>query len=154
MKYLTKKRQEKLPTDLKILNVIYKRYYSDFKKQMKDKEQTGSERGIYVHIDIEKIAQDLNAIKHIVFSRLYDYLDKIYRHVEIHDDGTKIIRPLFYHKSLDGKIHNIHFSYMSSILAGMRDKNKKTWIPVWVSALPSFVAMGALAVAIIALILN
>jgi len=113
----------KTPTDLEILNVIYNDYYEDYVKYSRNDGARSSKT-----IDCNKIAKKLDVDANIIFGRLYYHLDKIYGYEN--NDGSKV--PFFLLK-FDGDKHCISFPLLSSVLAGMRQKNKKYLIVTWLS---------------------
>ena len=105
----------KIPTDLDILNTVYKLYYEDFVSynQNKDIRQTK----IYVPIDCHKIADILNVDGDIIFIRLDSHLEKKYGYKR--DDGSKVA---FFAFALGKDRHCINFPLMASVLADLREK--------------------------------
>src|SRR6185437_6906692 len=111
----------KLPTDLQILEDIYKSYYPVFELFTKETPDRSSKN--YVPIDIKQIARHFDIDADIVFGRLYYYLDKKYGFVQ--SDGTKV--PFFTVQAGKDR-HAIQFPLLSSVLAQMREeRNKHLW---------------------------
>jgi len=65
---------KRLPTDLKILDNIYNRYYQSFAAYSNGDK--GRSDKVYIPVDIKKIAEDLNVDPDIIFGRLYYHLEK------------------------------------------------------------------------------
>ena len=66
----------KLPTDLELLQFIYKKYY-DIYSSFSREEKTRATK-IYVPISIKEIANNFHIDEDIIFGRLYYYLDEKY----------------------------------------------------------------------------
>lgn len=63
---------KKLPTDLRILNIIYDMYYKRFIEYSKNNQIRST--NIFVPIDIEMIANKFGVHVDIIFGRLYYHL--------------------------------------------------------------------------------
>src|SRR5438105_15946171 len=74
------------PTDLKILEEIYRRYYSTFVSFSPDNKERVTKN--YVPIDIVRIADHFAIDKDIVFGRLYYHLERKYGYTQ--PDGSKV----------------------------------------------------------------
>ena len=107
-----------LPTDRKILEVIYEEYYDEFIKYNKDKEIRQTKN--YVPIDILHISEKLKTDKDIIFARLYYYFKPKYSYK---DHNGKYV--YLFNKKLGNEKHCIHFPYSASILAKLRKKDYK-----------------------------
>lgn len=129
-----------LPTDMQILDLIYEKYYEDFKKFGKDQYSRKSK--ILIPIDIKSIAEELGVDGDIVFGRLYFYLQERYGYTR--NNGSMV--SLFIFKSQD-EMHLVNFPYLGSVLAGMREENSKF-------LLATFIAVGSAIISIISLIIN
>ncbi len=110
----------KSPSDLKILNTIYKMYYKKF-----EAFTVGAENGRvskpYIPIDCKLIARKLKVDGDIVFGRLYYHLQEKYGYTR--DDGSKVA---FFTLVLAGDRHCINFPLMASVLAGLQEESNKT----------------------------
>lgn len=109
---------EKLPTDLQVLNFIYDTYYKQFIEFTKDNPTRSA--SIFIPIDIGMIANKFGVHGDIVFGRLYYHLEKKYGYQN--PNGTKVP---FFALNVGSDKHCINFPYMASILANIRDKEKK-----------------------------
>lgn len=112
-----------LPTDLQILNKIYELYYDDF-VAFDEKNPTRKEQYL-VPIDCREVAKELNANADLVFSRLYYHLSQEYGYSKIMPDGEKLLVKIYIR---DGPKHYVHFPFMTSVLADLREKEEKFWI--------------------------
>lgn len=111
-------RRKNSPTDKKNLEAIYNRYYTDFSSF--DNQKRKRESKIYVSIDIEKIADDLDVDQDIIFGRLYYHLD--YKYGYTNENGTKVH---FFALKIGKDKHCINFPYLASVLARLRSQNRK-----------------------------
>lgn len=109
----------KSPSDLKILNTIYKMYYKKF-----EAFTVGAENGRvskpYIPIDCQLIARKLKIDGDIVFGRLYYHLQEKYGYTR--GDGSKVA---FFTLVLAGDRHCINFPLMASVLAGLQEESGK-----------------------------
>jgi hypothetical protein len=107
-----------LPTDLQILNTIYNKYYDKFKSfSKKDSDRSCK---IFIPIDIALIAKELEVDVDIIFGRLYYHLEQKYGYKS--SDGAKVA---FFTLKVGADKHCINFPYMASVLANLRDREKK-----------------------------
>lgn len=106
------------PTDLEILEEIYKPYYSKFVSFSKEKPNRSSK--MYVPIDIESIANRFSVDGDIIFGRLYYHLDKKYGFTQA--DGSKV--PFFSIKVGSDK-HVVQFPLVAAVYAKLREEENK-----------------------------
>lgn len=111
-------RRKPLPTDIQILDRIYNRYYEEFTSF--DKEEARREGKVYVPIDIASVADDLSVDGDIVFGRLYYHLEN--KHGYKQENGSLVHLFAF---QIGGERHAVNFPYLASILAGMREEQRK-----------------------------
>lgn len=131
---------KKLPTDLRILNAIYERYYETF-AQYTNGDKTRSVR-IYVPIDIKEIVEDLKVDGDIIFGRLYYHLEKKYGYKQ--DDDSQVH---FFALGIGEDIHCVNFPIMASVLADLRDRARKHSTATWI-------AFGSLVISLIAIAIS
>ena len=131
----------KAPTDLQILNTIYESYYDTFKSFTKDAPERAAK--IYVPIDCKKIARALGVDPDIVFGRLYYHLEKKYGYSQ--RDGVRVH---FFALRIGDDIHCVNFPLLSSVVAGLRQDNRKFWITTGVSILALILAVASLTISI------
>ena len=133
---------KRLPTDLQILNQIYEWYYDEFVKFTKENKER--ETKILVPIDIEKIAQKMKVDGDIVFGRLYYHLDK--KHGYKKEDGSSV--PLF--TLIAGKDrHCVNFPLMASVLADLRQENKKYRMATTLAVVSLFISIVSLLISLL-----
>ena len=130
-----------LPTDLEILNKIYELYYDDFVEF--DKDNPTREDRYIVPIDCEEVAKKLNADAELVFSRLYYHLREKYGYSKIMPDGKKLLVKIFIREPGYRK-HYVHFPFMTSVLADLKDKEDKFWTGILATILIGIVPLISL----------
>jgi hypothetical protein len=130
-----------LPTDLEILDKIYKH---NFDKYMQfNKSATCRETKYFVPIDIKEISNSLNVDPDIVFGRLYYHLEKKYGYRQ--EDGSLV--PFFApHVGQDN--HCINFPYLASVLASLRSENMKYVFATAVAVVSLIVSLISIAVSV------
>ena len=125
------------PTDLRILEKIYRRYYSDFAAYSKEVPTRAAKN--YVPIDIAAIAADLDIEVDIVFGRLYYLLEGRYGYTN--PDGS-VVHFLVLN---DGNQPNaVHFPLLASVLAQLRSERTKHRIATWLSVAAIVISLVAL----------
>lgn len=130
-----------IPTDLKILNTIYRLYQSDFATFERGDRVRDSK--IYVPIDCKKVADELKVDADIVFGRLYYHLEK--QHGYKQNDGSNV--PFFALK-VGNDIKCVNFPLMTSVLAGLRQERKKYWTGTSIAVLALIISAISLTVSI------
>lgn len=117
-------RMKRPPTDLAILEEIYRRYYPAFCAYSRDNPSRGNK--VYVPIDIQSIADHFGIDGDIVHGRLYYYLDHKYG---IHrQDGSKVPFFLFVENSTRETRHQVQFPILAAAIAELRDsRNQFLW---------------------------
>ena len=130
-----------LPTDLKILNAIYEHYYETFVSFSKSDKNRSSK--IYIPIDIKTLAEDMGVDPDIIFGRLYYDLDQKYAYKQ--EDGSNVH---FFTLKIGDDRHCVNFPYMASVLAELREKNRKYRIATTIAIFSLFVSVIALLLSI------
>ena len=130
-----------VPTDIAILDKIYNDYYEEFSTFSKDKPNRQTK--IFIPIDIQKIADELNVDADIVFGRLHYDFEKRYGYKE--DDGARVS---FFSLRLGNELHCINFPYAASVLAAMRDEEKKFGIATGLATLALIISVVSICVSI------
>jgi hypothetical protein len=109
----------RLPTDLKVLEAIFERYYRVFTEYYEGRDTT-RESKVYVPIDVEIVARDLDVDPDLLFARLYHHLQGKYGYEK---DGASV--PFFSLAVGKKDRHCVHFPYLASVLATMRDEQQR-----------------------------
>ena len=122
-----------LPTDPKILNVIYEEYYDKFKSFSKNDSNRSAKN--FIPVDIKLIAQKLGVDVDIIFGRLYYHLEQKYGYKRSGD--TKVA---FFTLKVGVDKNCINFPYMASVLANLREREKKYSIATKIAILSLFIA--------------
>ena len=130
-----------LPTDIQILDAIYERYYDSFTGYSETNKNRSAK--IYVPIEIKELAGDLKIDPDIVFGRLYYHLEEKYGYK--HDDGSRVH---FFALVAGEDRHCINFPYMASVLASLRDEDRKYRIATRIAVISLFLSVIALLVSI------
>lgn len=129
------------PTDIRILEEIYRRYYGQFAEFSKDSPDRNSK--IYIPIDIASLANHFQIDGDILFGRLYYYLERKYGFEQ--SDGTKV--PFFSLRTGQEK-HVVHFPLLASVLAELQGQRKKHLIAIWLSIAAIVISLFSAAVAL------
>ncbi len=141
-----------LPTDLDILNNIYRNYYDDFILFDEDGGDTrGRESKIYVPINVGRIAKELKTDETIVYTRLFLHLNRRYEFVD-----SRKGRVFFFVGQLgvhEGEILRdlVNFPYLASVLADLRhqdEDNRRNRSLVRLSVIAAVVSAIAAVIAI------
>lgn len=128
-----------IPTDLEILNAIYNNYYDKF-IQFSENEKDRSSKA-FVPIDIVLIAKEFDVDADVIFGRLYYHLN--FKYGYSNDEGkSKVL--LF-----NALTNSIHFPYLSSILADLRNEDKKYLRAITFSVISATVSIISLTLSLI-----
>jgi hypothetical protein len=121
----------KLPTDLKILECIYLMYADTFRNF--SREEPSRSAKIYVPIDVEAVASELDTDPHELFGRLYYDLDNRHRYKQDNDSYVHLFA-----FTIGDDRHCINYPYLAGILAGMRTES---YVQRW-SLVISLISLG------------
>ena len=130
----------KLPTDLEILEEIYRRYFDVYKRFSRGDAERDSK--VYVPINVKSLAEHFGTDPDIIFGRLYYHLDPKYGFAR--PDGSKVA--FFTLKAGDDR-HAIQFPLLASVLAALRQEQSKYILATWLS-------VAALVVSTISIVLS
>jgi hypothetical protein len=131
----------KTPTDLRILNLIFKLYSKTFESF--SKESKTRETKIYVPINIDTIGNKLKVDGDIIFGRLYYHLNKIYSYW--HDDGSKVE---FFSRVIGNDINCIQFPLMVSVLADLKYENRKFKVVTIIAIISLIISLISITISI------
>jgi hypothetical protein len=131
---------KRLPTDLQVLDAIYKEYYDTFVAYNRTTPNRSAK--VYVPIDLKRLADDLKIDGDIVFGRLYYHLEKKYSYKQ--SDGSIVH---FFALKVGNDTHCINFPLAASVLADLRDQARKHSIATWI-------AVGSLIISIVSMVIS
>lgn len=129
------------PTDLQILEEIYRRYYSVFAEYSKEAPNRATK--VYVPINIEELAEHFGIDADIVFGRLYYHLEPKYGFTQI--DNSKV--SFFTLKAVEDT-HVVQFPLLAAVIAELREKRKKHVIATWLSVAALIVSAISVGIAL------
>ncbi|MER2099802.1 MAG: hypothetical protein ABS977_23080 [Pseudomonas qingdaonensis] len=132
----------KIPSDRKVLEIIYKLYYEEFTNHSEGKDvKNGRRSKIYVPIDCKMIARELNVDSDIVFGRLYYHMEEKYGYIRA--DRSKVA----FYTSIAGEDNRcINFPLLASVLAGLQQENSKF---VWATVMSGIALAVSIVVAVV-----
>ena len=133
----------KNPTDLKILQAIYDRYYDTFRAYPDGSRGRGSK--ILVPIDVKEIAGSLDVDPDIVFGRLYYHLNDRFRYKR--EDGSRVE---FFALAAGDDRHCVNFPYLASVLADLQNQNRKYLITTVIAGFSLIIAIISILISIFA----
>lgn len=131
----------KLPTDLELLQFIYKKYYHFYKSFSREEKNRGTK--IFVPISIEEIAKYFHIDEDIIFGRLYYYLEEKYGYQK--KDGTYVF---FFTTKAGADKHCVNFPLLSSVLASLQEQNKKYWMTTVIAFYATLLAAIAIIISL------
>jgi hypothetical protein len=114
------------PTDLELLEEIYRRYYSVFSDHSRDEPARSAK--VYVSIDIHGLAERFNVDPDIIFGRLYYDLEPKYGFEK--PDGSKVN---FFTLKVGEDAHAVQYPLLASVVARLRDERKRHRVAIWLS---------------------
>jgi hypothetical protein len=127
----------KLPTDLQVLENIYRMYAKDFKTFSRDEPSRAAK--IYVPIDVAAVAKRLDTDAHELFGRLYYHLDHKYRYRQ--DDGSFVHLFAF---AVGNDRHCINYPYLAAVLSALRQEDSRNAWSLRFSILSLILAAAAI----------
>ena len=127
----------KSPSDLKILNAIYKMYYKDFRDFAYGAENRRPTNE-YLPIDCQKIAKKLNVDSYLVYGRLHYHLEEKYGYKRNED------RVYFFSRQMGHDRHCVNFPLLAAVLAGLQEEKSKFQLATWLSTVAIVVSLAAL----------
>lgn len=128
------------PTDLDILEEIYRRYYKAFASFSREDGDRDSK--LYVPVDIKAIAQHFDIDGDIIHGRLYYHLEQKYGFTR--PDGTKV--PFFWFREDQLERHQVQFPLLAAAIASLREsRNQYLWATL-LSGASLLISLIALAV--------
>lgn len=132
---------KKPPTDLEILEDIYKCYYSTFISFSREKPNRSTK--VYVPIDIEAIAKRFKVDPDIIFGRLYYHLESKYGFAK--SDDSKVH---FFALQAGSDKHSVQFPLLAAVIASLREERNKHLLATWLSIAAIIISLGSLVVSL------
>lgn len=133
------------PTDLEVLEEIYRRYYDDFTRY--SREDAERDTKVYVPIDIHAIAKRFNVDGDIIHGRLYYYLEDKYGIVRA--DGSRVPFFRFVEDSAPSDRHQVQFPILASAIASLRESRNQFLWATWIAVASFIIALLALIVGLV-----
>lgn len=130
------------PTDLEILDAIFDRYYQTFSDYDQDSSIRSSKN--YVPIDVYAIGEHLKVDGDMIFGRLNYHLEEKYGYGQA--DGGRVS---FFAMMVGGDRHCIHFPYLGSVVAALRQEDQKFRIATTLATASLFLSAMALIISIL-----
>jgi hypothetical protein len=121
------------PTDLDILELVYKRYYAVYA------EGAGRSSKMYVPIDVADVAARLGVDADIIFGRLYYHLEQ--KHAYRKADGSLVS---FFTPRAGGDADCVNFPLMASVLATLQDEERRYLLPTSIAFVSLIVSVAAI----------
>jgi len=130
----------KIPSDFRILETIYKKYYNGFTSFNPDDSSRSTK--IWVPIDVEEIARDLKVDPDIVFGRFHYFLNQKYSY-----ENADQSRVSLFELGVGDDRHCVNFPLMTSLYAEMLEQRHKHNTAIWI-------AVGSLLISVIAILVS
>ena len=125
------------PTDREILRLIYDRYYDEFVNFVPG--QTARPSKVYIPIDVQAIASQLNVDVDIVFGRFYYHLE--HKHGYEQKDGSWVH---LFTREAGGLPNCIHFVVLDSVLAELESEHGKHRTATLIAIVATVISVAAL----------
>lgn len=132
------------PTDLEILEEIYRRYYDEFSAYSPEDPERDSK--VYVPISVRAIAEHFGVDGDIVHGRLYYYLDHKYSITRPNGSIVPFFR--FVEDTVPGSRHQVQFPILASAIASLREERNKFLWATWLAGASFVIALLAFAFSI------
>jgi hypothetical protein len=130
------------PTDLQVLEEIYRRYYPTFAAF--NKESPSRRTKIFVPIDIKEISRTFEIDPDIIFGRLYYHLEPKYRFEQ--PDGLKVH---FFTLAAGEDRHCVQFPLLAAVIAKLREERNRDLFTRWLSVVAIAVSVASLFVSVL-----
>ena len=114
------------PTDLQIVEEIYRRHYDEFSRHSRELKVRDTK--VYVPIRVKELADHFGVDGDIIFGRLYYHLEPKYGFKK--GDGSEV---RFFDIQLQEDRHVVQFPLLAAVVADLRDKRRKHLIATWLS---------------------
>lgn len=132
----------RLPTDLRLLDAIYRTYYDDFVAFSDENKNRGTK--IWVPIDIHVLAKRFDTDPDMIFGRLYYHLRGKYRQPM----GDQVLE--FFQMRVGPDHHCVNFPFLASVLADLREEQHRFVVSTRIAALSLVISLISITVAVLA----
>lgn len=130
-----------IPTDERLLSLIYRSYLGDFKAHTEDNKIRQTK--IWVPLDLDMLSKKLRTDPDLLFGRLYYHMNGAYGSKT--GDGEDVS---FFHIRLGSDKHVVNFPLMTSVLADLKEDKKRFVISTRVAGLSLIVSLASIAIAL------
>ena len=135
------------PTDLQILEQIYKRYYSTF-ASFSQKDPTRSAK-VFVPIDIREIGKHFGIDPDIIFGRLYYHLEPKYGFKQPDESNVH-----FFTRAIGSDRDCVQFPLLAAVVAKLREERNRDLSTRWLSVIAIAISFVSLLFSILPKILR
>ena len=130
-----------IPTDERLLGLIYKSYIGDFKAHTEENQIRQTK--IWVPLDLEMLSKKLRSDPELLFGRLYYHMNGKYGSRT--GDGEDVS---FFYIRLGPDKHVVNFPLMTSVLADLKEDKRRFIISTRVAGLSLLVSLASVAIAL------
>ena len=130
-----------IPTDERLLALIYKHYINDFKAHTEENKIRQTK--IWVPLDLDMLAKKLRTDPDLLFGRLYYHMNGAYGSRT--GDGEDVS---FFYIRLGSDKHVVNFPLMTSVLADLKEDKKRFIVSTRVAGLSLLVSLASVAIAL------
>ena len=130
-----------LPTDLRLLDAIYRRYVDEF-SAFNEEDKTRSTK-IWVPIDIEALGKRFGCDPDMIFGRLYYHLNG--KHRQPMKDGAME----FFEMRVGGDRHCVNFPFLASVLADLREEQRRFVVATRIAGLSLVISLVSIGLAVL-----
>lgn len=131
---------QRLPTDLKLLDAIFRDYARTFASYSSDGAERSSK--IWVPIDIEALAKRFGVDPDMVFGRLYYHMNGKYRQPH----GDEVLE--FFQLRVGNDKHCVNFPFLASVVADLREDRGRFLIATAIAMVSLVISLIAVFVAV------
>jgi hypothetical protein len=130
-----------LPTDLKLLNEIYRtnlRAFSDYSEDNKTRSAK-----IWMPIELDALAKQFNTDPDMIFGRLYYHLNAKFRMTLGENEHVDFFQP-----RIGKDRYCVNFPYLASVLADLREEHRRFLIATGIAVLSLVISIASIGIAI------
>jgi hypothetical protein len=130
-----------LPTDLELLNAIYRANYRAFADYSEDNKTRSSK--IWMPIDIEALGKRFGTDPDMIFGRLHYHLNGKYAQTLKGDERIE-----FFQMRIGQDRHCVNFPFLASVLADLREDQRRFVIASRIAALSLVISLVSISLAL------